>query len=247
VWLFLAAFLMPSCRSTDPFVEEAQNSTLNLAERFLEDYENPGTKRTIQENYKRFSEKTREALSLSDFYSHVMSRYARGEIVPRKVEITPWEKFEISDGTVLVYLLKKYKFKPFRRHYGAYDIIRLHLVKENGQWAVHLDEELPFDGFTPVESGDYSLLNEEKVASLHDAVRDNARRFQFDLDMASRPSREESMADLCVRQGERLYDREEYRKALMQFQKALSIDPANEKAQTYVDRCKRAINLGLGR
>ncbi|MCD6459723.1 tetratricopeptide repeat protein [bacterium] len=47
----------------------------------------------------------------------------------------------------------------------------------------------------------------------------------------------------CYDLGKKLYDNAEYRKAILQFQKALNLQPDNKDIQNYIDKCEKAIQI----
>ncbi|EKD27309.1 MAG: hypothetical protein ACD_79C00764G0004 [uncultured bacterium] len=240
-------FLVFSCKSTDPFKYDAQNSALNFAQIFLNDFENPSSLKVALGSYEKLSESSKQKVSLPDYKKLVLTRYPNSIIYAEKMDISTWEKVELSDESVLVYMLKKYNFKTLRRRFDSYSIIRLHLIKENEKWVIDVGSDEAFSGFYTPESGAYGDLDESKMASLRESIKKDAEVYQFNIDRSNMESQTNVLAETCIAEGEKLYDEESYRKALMQFQKALSISPENEKAKIYINRCKKAINLGLGK
>jgi|GEM_PF-3252466 len=54
---------------------------------------------------------------------------------------------------------------------------------------------------------------------------------------------EEELFDKCFQTGKQLYDAGEYRKAMVQFRKALGFRPGNEEILNYIKKCEKAIQL----
>ena len=245
LWIFLALFILSSCSSNDPFKKGITTSSISLAYTFVKQFENPDTERAIKNAYEFFSDKMQESISYSVFHKTLMDNLPDQKMKKRRIEILPWEKYDLSDGTVLVYLVKKYDYRRLRQNFARFDIIRLRLEREKADWAVLINEAENFKGLDRIESGKISELTEENLIELKNKVKEDADNFQFNLDLANQKSQEQILAEKCIESGEILYDQEKYREALMQFQKALSIDPANEKAKVYISRCQKAITLGM--
>ena len=47
----------------------------------------------------------------------------------------------------------------------------------------------------------------------------------------------------CYDLGKKLYDNGDYRKSILQFQKALSLQPDNKEIQNYIEKCEKAIQI----
>lgn len=243
--LVILFFSLTSCNSTDLFVKESQNSSLNVAMQFVEKYANPRHKKGVHKAYDFFSVRVQDHLSYHDFYNVVIEKFYQKQIIPKKIDVSIWEKVELSDGSCLVYILTKSKFNIFTASYGFYAIFRLKIIKEHQKWVVDIDKPGSFNGILPIKSGKYSKLTNDNIFELRQMVKEDAEKFEFRLSILNLEKKEITLSKKCISEGERLYDLEEYRKALMQFQKALSIDPENKKASVYINRCKKAISLGL--
>lgn len=239
--------LFSSCKNTDPFKKQSELSSINQAYDFLSEYENPKSKKGIKRCYNRILSESQNEMSYDKFEEWILQRFPQGHIYRIKTEIDLWEKYELKDGSVIVYLLKKSKFNAFFRRFNEYEIIRILLEKENDIWKVKIENASNFNGINPIAKGDYQSLNEEEITFLKNTIKSDVENYQFKLEVKNIQTSEEILAEKCIEEGEKLYDMEEYRKALMQFQKALSISPLNQKASVYIERCKKAISLKLGK
>lgn len=244
--LSLILFLS-SCKSISPINREAQNSSLNLAMLFVEGVENPENETNMKTLYDMFSFKTKNYLSYADFTTPLIKLSQKNQLIKRKYEFSNWEKYELKDGGALVYILKKSQLSTFSKKKPFYAIYRLHLVKEHEKWAVDIENPEKFDGFDIVEKGDVDILSDSKMEDLRNRIKADSEKYQFVCDTRNQDDQQIILAKKCVDDGERLYDQEKYREALMQFQKSLSIDPKNEKAKTYIARCQKAISIGMGK
>lgn len=245
LWVVLALFILSSCSSTDPFKNGIQTSSISLAFTFVKNFENPDKELSIKQAYEFFSDKMQESISYPVFYKALLDNLPDQKMKKRRMQILPWEKYDLSDGTVLVYLVKKYDYRRLRQKFARFDIIRLRLGREKANWVVLMNEPEAFKGLDRIESGEIANLNEDSLIELKNKVKEDADKFQFNLDLSNQKTQEQSLTGKCIESGELLYDQEKYRQALMQFQKALSIDPANEKAKVYKSRCQKAIMMGM--
>jgi len=153
-----------------------------------------------------------------------------------------WEKKELSDGSSLVYLLQKHNFSILKMKLTEYAVLRVHLIRESNNWVVDFGNESK-QSLDIIASGDLETLTDEKIVELKNMLNTDVADFQFKIDITNSVSNEVDLTEKCIQEGEVLYDKEEYRKALMQFQKALSIDPENPKAKTYISSCKKALSF----
>ncbi len=245
LWIVLALFILSSCSSTDPFKKGIKTSSISLAFTFVKGFANPDKERVIKQVYEYFSDKMQESIPYSVFYNVLMENLPDQKMRKRRMDIIPWEKHDLSDGTVLVYLVKKYDYRRLRQKFSRYDILRLRLGRENEDWVVLVSEPESFKGLDCIESGRIAELNDESLIDLKNKIKEDAGKLQFNIDLSSQKSNEEVLAGKCLESGELLYDQEKYRDALMQFQKALSITPLNEKAKVYILRCQKAITMGM--
>jgi tetratricopeptide (TPR) repeat protein len=233
--------LLASCRSSDPFKKEIQNSTLDTANRFLDQVLHPRSKKDLLKSYTLLSRASRNVLPEREFLEALeknINRTSRGKL-------SPWEKFELSDGSALVYILNKYNYNNLLMKYREFSIYKVQLIPDENGFSIDLSRELSFSGMKVVASGIVKELGEKGVAELRQKIRRDADDHQFQVDLKSRGTQEDRMVEKCLNEGEAYYDAEEYRKSLVQFQKALGIDPENQKAQTYIERCKKALQFGL--
>ncbi len=242
IFLFL---MFSSCKSRDPFQREAQTSTLRMASHFMENFENPKNEKGMRNAYRDINEKTKEHLSYAQFRKAIISTFPTGRAGARNVEITPWEKYDLEDGNALVYLLKKSDYSRIKFLFEKFSIIRLHLAKTDTGFSILFEkpEDLPI--LPIVEEGFCADLNNEKIEALREKIKEDLEKFKFNIELNHSVRHEDTLTKTCIEEGEKLYDKEDYRAALMQFQKALSIDPENEKAKTYMGRCQKAIRLSL--
>lgn len=245
LWIVLSLFILSSCASKDPFKKGIQASSISLAYNFVKNFENPDKETSIKQAYDSFSDKMQEVISYPVFYKTLQDNLPDQKMKRRRMEFLPWEKYDLSDGTVLVYLVKKYDYRRLRQRFALYDIIRLRLGQDKAGWVVTLEDPNSFKGLERIESGEIAKLNEDALIELRNKIREDAEKFQFSLDLLNQKTQEQSLTVKCVESGELLYDQEKYREALMQFQKALSIDPENHKAKVYKSRCQKAITLGM--
>lgn len=245
LWIVLALFILSSCASKDPFKKGIQTSSISLAFNFVKNFENPDREISIKQAYEFFSDKMQESISYPAFHKALIENLPDQKMKKRRMEILPWEKYDLSDGTVLVYLVKKYDYRRLRQRFARFDLLRLRLGRENLNWVVLMNEPEAFKGLDRIESGEMKGVDEDRLAELKNKVKEDADKFQFSLDLLNQKTQEESLTGKCIESGELLYDQEKYREALMQFQKALSIDPENEKAKVYKSRCQKAIMMGM--
>lgn len=243
--LSIVIFLI-GCKSTDPFTTSNQSSSLLLAQDFFVHWESPVNEDSLKQAYEKLALKTKIELSFGEFLQRALRRYPKGQIEKTVIEVEVFDKYELQNGEVLVYFLERYDPKMITGVFQKYAIKRIHLLPaSDGSFAVYIKNPDEFVSLPVIAEGEISALNSKRVGQIHDAVSLDSRQFDFQREMELKPSAEDDLVDRCIRDGEELYDQEEYRKALIQFQKALGIDPDNEKAKTYVNRCKKALSLGL--
>ncbi len=242
ILLITCTAFFSSCKSTDPFKQEIQKSTINLAVEFAENFVNPSSKKMIKKAYEQLSEISKDNILIDTFLSTIVSRYPSEQIYKRKMEIMLWEKFDLSDGSSLVYLLQKDNFSILKMKLTEYAVLRVHLIRENNNWVIDFGNESK-QYLDIIASGDLETLTDEKIVELKNMLNTDVADFQFEIDITNSVSNEVDLTEKCIQEGEVLYDKEEYRKSLMQFQKALSIDPENTKAKTYISRCKKALSF----
>jgi hypothetical protein len=245
IFTVIFTFLLSSCVSKDPFKKEVQTSTLNVATHFLENFENPKNEKGIHSAYGDLDEKTQEHLSYTQFRETILSTFPTGRVSRRTLEITPWEKYELEDGNALVYLLKKSDYSRIKFIFEKFSIIRLHLVQKESGFFVTFENPENLPNLPIVQEGFCADLNDTQIEILREKVTEDLEKFKFTMEQSRSLNREALLVKNCIAEGEKLYDKENYRAALMQFQKALSIDPENDKAATYVGRCQKAILLNL--
>ncbi|MBN2145272.1 MAG: hypothetical protein JW774_11675 [Candidatus Aureabacteria bacterium] len=221
-------------------------SSLDFAVNFLDKYESPGSQEGIMDCYTSLSSDTRRILSYDAFSKVVRSRFSGTRLV-KKTEIQPLEKFDLKQGGSIIYLITKFRYNPLLFKYTRFEVIRIYLVREQDEWRVCLSLDSPrhFKGFKSIAFGKAEVFDQKKDRIM-ETVRLDAEECRFELDLANSQSDEELLAEQCILEGEKLYDKEEYRKAMMQFQKALSLSPQNSKAEVYIQRCKKAITMKLG-
>lgn len=241
--LVIPVFMIAGCRSSDPFQKEVQNSSINLVLQFAQDFRDFKNERSIRKAYDRLDSTSKDLVGFHSFFE--ASKAANSDENRFKVDIQTWEKISLKSGDALIYLLEKYEYKKLRLKFSKYAVLRIRVTKEDGVYKVRLDEEQTFEGIDEVFEGNYQEMDELGISRLRRQIKENAEEYQFQESLKNQKSPQEEMVEKCLIVGEELYDKEEYRKALMQFQKALSIDPENEKAMTYRNRCKKAISLGL--
>jgi len=242
ILIIICSAFLSSCKSTDPFKQEIKKSTMNLAVDFAENFENPSSKKAVKKAYEQLSSKSKANILIDEFLSTVLSRYSNEQIYKRKMKIILWEKKELSDNSTLVYILKKDKFNVLKMALTEYAVLRVHLIKEDNNWVVDFGNNSK-QHLDIIASGDLETLTEEKIIELKSMLTTDVADFQFKIDINNTISNEVDLTKKCIQEGEILYDKEEYRKSLMQFQKALSINPENSKAKTYIKRCKKALSF----
>ena len=241
--ILILSLTLVGCRSTDPFQKEVQNSSLNLALQFAQDFRDFENEDALRKAHDRLDSESRDLIPFSSFSQAALA--ANSQEDRNKVEIQTWEKISLKDGDALIYLLEKYDFKKLRLKYMKYAILRIRVTKEDGVYKVKFDSSSEFSGIDQLFEGNYQEMDELGISRLRRQIKENAEDYQFQESLKNKKTPQVEMVEKCLQLGEELYDQEEYRKALMQFQKALSIDPENEKARTYRTRCKKAISLGL--
>lgn len=93
------------------------------------------------------------------------------------------------------------------------------------------------------ESLEKRIEKSRKISIPPKPVKDKSVRVEPVVEKEKPKSIEEKLYESCFDKGKVLYDAGEYRKAIVQFQKALNFNTNDEQAKNYIKKCERAIQI----
>jgi len=248
-FLILFSITSVSCKTVDPIGESSTGFPVPFARKYSDKFYTSDRKSQYDdlasmidpESIKNFNEEEMRLIlkKRSHIGSYGVEKYGL-EIIK---ELSPDEKYRF------VYFLKKEDFAFLSSRYRSIRIERVICVKRDIEWFVYIPEGDLSLGIETVYRGKVKDLptHEEQAEFFRDIIENDYEKARVVIFSREKPdaTRAEIIEEL-INKAIDLYDMEKYRDALRLFKKAFRIsDRSSQKAEAYIKRCQKAIEMGL--